>query len=64
MSLSPTIHVPDSRFCKPPVLGLLKPPAKPLLLTPARAPWRTKKSAQFALEYENPDLTKPSVSSF
>jgi hypothetical protein len=36
----------------------------PLLLAPARAPWLTKKPDQFALEYENADLTQPSVSSF
>jgi hypothetical protein len=64
MSLPLTIHVPESRSLKPPIFGLLKPPAKPLLLAPARAPWLTKTPAQFALEYENPDLTQPSVSSF
>jgi hypothetical protein len=64
MSLPLTIHVPESRSRKPPVSGLLKPPAKQLLLAPAPAPWLTKTPAQFALEYENPDLTQPSVSSF
>ena len=64
MSLPLTIHVPESRSPKPPNFGLLKPPGKPLSLVPAQAPWRTKTPAQFALEYENPDLTKPSVSSF
>jgi hypothetical protein len=64
MSLPLTIHVPESRFRKPPIFGLLKPPAKQLLLAPARAPWLTKTPAQFALEYENPDLKRPSVSSF
>jgi hypothetical protein len=64
MSLPLTIHVPGSFFDKPPIFGLLKPPPMPLLLTPARAPWLTKKPAQFALEYENADLTQPSVSSF
>ena len=64
MSLPLTIHVPKSSSRKPPVFGLLKPPAKQLLLAPAPAPWLTKTPAQFALEYENPDLTQPSVSSF
>jgi hypothetical protein len=64
MSLPLTIHVPESRSRKPPIFGLLKPPAKPLMLAPVRAPWLTKTPAQFALEYENPDLTQPSVSSF
>ena len=64
MSLPPTIHVPEARSPKPAISGLLKPPAQPLLLASARAPWRTKKPSQFALEYESPDLTLPSVSSF
>ena len=64
MSLPLTIHVPESRSRKPPIFGLLNSPAKPLLLAPARAPWLTKKAAQYALEYENPDLSQPSVSSF
>jgi uncharacterized protein (DUF433 family) len=64
MSLPLTIHVPESRSGKPPIFGLLIPPAKPLLLTPARPPWLTKKPVQLALEYENADLTQPSVSSF
>jgi hypothetical protein len=64
MSLPQTIHVSESRSPKPAIFGLLKPPAKRLLLAPARAPWLTKSAAQFALEYENPDLTQPSVSSF
>ncbi len=64
MSLPLTIHVPDSLSHKPPIFALLKPPAKPLSLASARPPWLTKKASQFALEYENPDLTQPSVSSF
>jgi hypothetical protein len=64
MSLPLIVHDPESRFHKPPIFGLLKPPPKPLLLAPAPAPWLTKKAAQFALEYENPDLSQPSVSSF
>jgi hypothetical protein len=64
MTLPLTTHVPESRSCKPPIFGLLKQPPKPLLLAPSQSPWLTKKPAQFALEYENPDLTQPSVSSF
>jgi hypothetical protein len=64
MSLPLTIHVPEPHSRKPPIFGFLKPPAKPLLPAPTRAPWLTKTPAQFALEYENPDLTQPSVSSF
>jgi hypothetical protein len=64
MSLAPTIHVPEARSPKPAIFGLLKPPAQPLLLASAPVPWLTKKAAQLALEYENPDLTLPSVSSF
>ena len=64
MNLPLSIHVPESGFQKPPIFALLKPPPMPLLLAPARAPWLTKKPAQVALEYENADLTQPSVSSF
>jgi len=64
MSLPLTIHVSEPRSCKPPIFALLKPPAKLFLLAPARAPWLTKTPAKLALEYENPDLTQPSVSSF
>jgi hypothetical protein len=64
MSLPLIIHVRESRFHNPVIFGLLKPPPMPLLLAPTRAPWLTKQPSQFALEYENPDLTQPSVSSF
>ena len=64
MNLPLSIHVPESRFHNPAIFGLLKPPPMPLLLAPARAPWVTKMPAQFAQEYENADLTQPSVSSF
>jgi hypothetical protein len=64
MSLPLAFHVSESGFRKPPIFGLLKPPPMPLLLAPTRAPWLTKKPAQFAQEYENPDVTQPSVSSF
>jgi hypothetical protein len=64
MSLPLIIHVSEPRFPNPVIFGLLKPLPKPLLLAPARAPWLTKKPAQFALEYENPDPSQPSISSF
>jgi hypothetical protein len=64
MSLPQTIHVPALSFPRPPIFGLLKPPSQPLSLASTPAPWLTKKPAQFALEYENPDPTQPSVSSF
>ena len=64
MSLQHATHVPALSFPKPAIFGLLKPLAQPLLLASVRAPWLTKKPVQFALEYENPVLTKPSVSSF
>jgi hypothetical protein len=64
MTLPLTIHVSELSFHKPAIFGLLKPPAQPLLLASARAPWLTKKPVQFALEYENSDVTQPSVSSF
>jgi len=64
MSLPPTIHVHESPAPKPVIFGLLNSPAPRPLLTSARAPWLTKNAADFAREYENPDLTQPSVSSF
>ena len=36
MSLPATIHVPESSSLNPLIFGLLKPPAKPLLLANAR----------------------------
>lgn len=64
MRLSPKVHVPDAHSSQPAIFGVLKPPAKPL--TRARAPVSqpTSNSAGYRLEYENPDLTQPSVSSF
>jgi hypothetical protein len=64
MSLPLTSQVSELSFPKPAIFGLLKPPVQFLLLASARAPWLTKKPVQFALEYENPDLTQPSVASF
>jgi hypothetical protein len=64
MSFPQTIHAPESHSPQPVIFGLLKSPAQRLLLASARAPWLSKNPAQFALEYENPDLTRPSVSSF
>ena len=64
MSLPLAFHVPEAGSPNPLIFALLEPPPLPLLLTPARAPWLVKIEAEFAVEYENPDLTKPSVSSF
>jgi hypothetical protein len=64
MSLSRETHVPDRHSPKPVIFGIGKPPAKPLKGSHAPAPRLKSMSARFALEYENPDLTKPSVSSF
>jgi hypothetical protein len=64
MSLPLTIHVPKLSFPNPAIFGLLKSPAQPLLLASPRPPWLTKQPAQLGLEYENADLTQPSVSSF
>jgi hypothetical protein len=64
MSLPLTIHVPEPRSPRPAILALLAPPAAPVLLPKLQARWLTKNAAQFAREYENPDLTQPSVSSF
>jgi hypothetical protein len=64
MSLPREIHVPYSNSPKPAVLGVLITPAEPLMRSPAPASWLKSKSARSTLEYENPDLTLPSVSSF
>ena len=64
MSLSPEIHVPDPHSPKSAIFGMVKPPAKPLTRSRAPAPRLKSKSARSTLEYENPDLTLPSVSSF
>jgi hypothetical protein len=64
MSLSPEIHVPDSNSRKPAIFGVLKPPAQPLTRSRAPAQRLESKPVRSTLEYENPDLTQPSVSSF
>jgi hypothetical protein len=64
MSLSPKIHVPAPLSPKPATFGVLKLPAEPLTRSRAPAPRLESKSGRFGLEYENPDLTRPSVSSF
>lgn len=64
MRLSPEIHVPDPHSPEPAILGVLKPPEKPLTRSRAPAPRLKGNSARSTLEYENPDLTRPSVSSF
>ena len=59
------IHVPNSHALKPVTFGVVKPPAKPLTRsTAAPAPLLKSASIPSRLEYENPDLTQPSVSSF
>jgi hypothetical protein len=64
MRLSPEVHVPDPHSSQPAILSVLKPPAKPLTRPRAPVPPPTSNSARWRLEYENPDLTQPSVSSF
>jgi hypothetical protein len=64
MRLSPEVHVPDPPSSHPAIVGMLKPPAKPLTRPRAPVPQPMSDSARCRLEYENPDLTRPSVSSF
>jgi hypothetical protein len=64
MSLPATIHVPEPRSSKPAIFGLLKSPAQLLMLSSTPTSWLKSKSVRSTLEYENPDLTQPSVSSF
>jgi hypothetical protein len=64
MSLSPKTHVSVPRSPNPASFGLLQPPAKPLVHPRTPAPQPKSESARYTLEYENPDLTVPSVSSF
>ena len=64
MSLSPKTHISDPRSPNPAPFGLLQSPAKPLKYPRTPAPQRKSVSARSTLEYENPDLTLPSVSSF
>ena len=63
MHLSPEIHVPDPHSPEPAIFRVLKPPAKPLTRSGGKT-IRFESSARCKLEYENPDLTRPSVSSF
>jgi hypothetical protein len=64
MNLSPKTHVSDPRSPKPAPFGVLQPAAKPLTQPRTPAPRLKSKAARAILEYENPDLTLPSVSSF
>ena len=64
MSLSHEIRVPDPHSPQQAIFAVLKPTAKSLTRSPAPAPRLKSKSARSTLEYENPDLTLPSVSSF
>ena len=64
MRLSPEIHVPEPRSPEPATFGVLKPPANPLTASLAPASRLKSNSVRCTAEYENPDLTRPSVSSF
>jgi hypothetical protein len=64
MRHSPEVHVRGPHSPRPAIFLLLKPPAKPLTRPRAPVPEPTSDSARCRLEYENPDLTHPSVSSF
>jgi hypothetical protein len=64
MHLSLGIHVLDPHSPKPATFRVLKPPAKALTHCGAPATRVQSESAPSKLEYENPDLTQPSVSSF
>ena len=64
MHLSPEVHVSDSHSLQLAIFGVLNPPAKQLPRSCAPASRSESNSTRFTLEYENPDLTRPSVSSF
>jgi hypothetical protein len=64
MHLSLEIHVLDPHSPEPATFRVLEPPAKPLTHWGAPATRVESGSAPSKLEYENPDLTQPSVSSF
>jgi hypothetical protein len=64
MHLSPEIHVSDPHSPEPAIFRVLKPPAKPLTRSSGPPIRFESSSARCKLEYENPDLTRPSVSSF
>jgi hypothetical protein len=64
MSLSPKTQFPDPRSPKPANFGVLQPPGRSLAHPRTPAPQPKSESARSTLEYENPDLTLPSVSSF
>jgi hypothetical protein len=64
MHLSLKIHVLDPHSPEPATLRVLEPPAKPLTRWGAPTTRVESGSTPSKLEYENPDLTQPSVSSF
>jgi hypothetical protein len=64
MHLSLKIHVLDPHSPEPATFHVLKPPAKPLTHSDDPATRFESGPARSKLEYENPDLTQPSVSSF
>jgi hypothetical protein len=64
MHLSLEIHVLDPHPSGPATFRVLEPPTKPLTYSGGPATRFESSSARSKLEYENPDLTQPSVSSF
>jgi hypothetical protein len=64
MRLSPEVHVHHPHPSQPAMFGMLKPPPKPLTRPRTPVLQATIDPARCRLEYENPDLTRPSVSSF
>jgi hypothetical protein len=64
MHLSLEIHVLDPHSSEPAIFRVLEPPTKPLTHSGGQATRFESGSARSKLEYENPDLTQPSVSSF
>jgi hypothetical protein len=64
MSLLHKIHVPEPVAPKTVIFGLLKPPTQLLKLSSGQITWLSTRSARSTVQYENPDLMQPSVSSF
>ena len=58
------IHVLNTTAPNPVNFTAVKPPLKPTAFSPPPASWLKNNSTPSRLEYENPDLTQPSVSSF
>jgi hypothetical protein len=58
------VHVLSSNAPNPAMFSVVKPLPKSIACSIAPAPWLKNNSIPSRLEYENPDLTQPSVSSF